>query len=230
MDVLLASNNAHKLGEFRGIFRDLGISRRILQPRDIGFSFDVVEDGESFGENAMKKARAVYRLLRGDLIDGAESDLSPERVAEACRARWGSTFPPVLADDSGICVHALGNEPGIRSARFGNTEDAPPLTDAQRNRLLLDTLSDRGDRGAHYVCNAVVILDEERFVQAQEIWYGAITTEERAGDTGFGYDPIFLVPEYDATVAQIPQETKDRISHRAKAIGRIARALAWAGA
>lgn len=230
MDILLASNNAHKRGEIQGIFRDLGVPHDIVQPKDVGFSFDVVEDGTSFGENATIKARAVYWLLRGVAVAGVTVDPEPERVAQAARARWGSAFPPVLADDSGICVHALDNGPGIYSARFGDTENAPPLTDAQRNQLLLDTLSDKGDRGAHYVCNAVTILEEERYVQAQESWYGVITTEERAGNTGFGYDPIFLISDFDATVAQIPQETKDRISHRAKAIGRIARALAWVGA
>lgn len=230
MDILLASNNLHKRKEIDGIFRDLGVRHRILQPADLGFSVDVVEDGTSFAENAKKKAEAVYWLLRGKIGDGVTVDIPPEAITATARTRWGPAIPPVLADDSGICVHALNNEPGIRSARFGNTDDATPLTDRQRNLLLLQTLADRGDRGAHYLCNAVVVLDGERYVQAQENWYGTITSEERAGETGFGYDPIFLVPEYDATVAQIPQETKDRISHRAKAVGTIARALTWIGA
>lgn len=227
MDIILASNNAHKLREIEGILTDLGVNHHLLRPRDLGFSFDVVEDGSSFTENAMKKAYAVHRLLRGAVIEGTTTDIPASAIADAARKLWGATVPPVLADDSGICVHALDNRPGIHSARFGNEDGKPPLTDRQRNTLLLETLADRGDRGAHYVCNATVILDEDRYVQAQESWYGAITTGERAGDTGFGYDPVFLIPEYDATVAQIPQATKDRISHRAKAFGAIARSLAW---
>ncbi len=229
MDIVLATNNQHKQIEIQGILKDLGVVHTLVQPKEIGFSFDVVEDGTSFAENARKKAVAVRALLTGTLLPGTSVDIDPEHVARAVAARWGDSIPPVLADDSGICVDALDNGPGIFSARYGNQEGTPPLSDSERNALLLRTLANAQNRGAHYVCNAVLIVDSERYVQAEDVWHGSVTEAAQDGDTGFGYDPIFLLPDLSATVAQIPQALKNRISHRAKAIGSVVRAMSWTG-
>lgn len=232
MDVLLASNNTHKRREMEGILRQLNAQVTILQPRDVGFTFDVVEDGTTFSENAFLKARSLAMLLRGEIGPGVTTDCTGEDLAAAMRSRFPRRLPPVLADDSGICVHALENGPGVYSARYGNTPGAPSLDDEGRNALLLRDLAERTrgtdlDRSAHYVCNSVLYYDPDRYIQVQETWHGEIAQKPVYGETGFGYDPIFLIPGRGRTVAQIPQEEKDRISHRAKAVAALMRAAEW---
>ncbi|SIP96423.1 XTP/dITP diphosphohydrolase [Alkalispirochaeta americana] len=227
MHILLASNNEHKRREIDGILKHLGATVTVLQPCDLGFSFDVVEDGDTFAANALLKARGLAALIRGELLPGTSLDASLETVKEKLHALCGSQVPPVLADDSGICVHALDNRPGIYSARYGNTPDAPPLDDTGRNALLLRELEDHQDRGAHYVCNAVLLYEDDRYLQIQETWHGEIVKIPRDGKTGFGYDPVFLLPHRGETVAEISQSEKDQISHRAKALAALARAADW---
>jgi len=221
--ILLASNNAHKYREMTGIFSALGLQVELLRPHDIGFSFDVVEDGSTFGDNAMAKARGLFGLLGGIAGPGVTASIPPEQIAEDARARWPEQLPPVLADDSGICVHALDNAPGVLSARFGSDRPNPPRNDSERNALLLEVLAGEENRGAHYVCNAVLILDGERYLQAEAPWHGTVLPDEIPGETGFGYDPLIYLEAYGTSVSRIPQEQKDRISHRARAIAMITR-------
>jgi XTP/dITP diphosphohydrolase len=225
--ILLASNNAHKRSEMEGILSDIGAPVQIVQPKDLGFSFDVEETAESFAGNSLIKARALLRIAQGKLIAGATCSVDvstvPGRLAEAL----GTDRTPVLSDDSGICVHALDNQPGVYSARFGNQPNKPPLSDEGRNDLLLQTLHDTEDRGAHYVCNATLLLDDERWIQVEETWHGTILRERAPGTTGFGYDPVVWLEEYGCSVAQLPQATKDQVSHRAKALRRIAAGAGW---
>lgn len=169
----------------------------------------------------MQKARGLGALIRGVLLEGVSSDPSPEEIAGIIRHQFPRGIPAVLADDSGICVHALDNRPGVFSARYGNPPDGPPLSDEQRNTLLLHDLQNHTDRGAHYVCNAVLWYDDQHHIQVQETWSGEITTTPVAGDTGFGYDPLVYMKEYRATVSRISQEEKDRVSHRARAMQRL---------
>ncbi len=118
-----------------------------------------------------------------------------------------------LADDSGICVDALNGEPGIYSARFcGHHGD-----DKANNRLLLEKLLGREDRGAHYTCAIALVRPDGTQVCAEGYMYGQIGYEE-IGENGFGYDPLFVLPEYGCTAAQLSPEEKNRISHRAKAL------------
>ena len=120
---------------------------------------------------------------------------------------------PALADDSGICVHALGGEPGIYSARYsgghGNDED--------NNNLVLKNLKDKEDKSAHYTCAMSLVYPDGRHVYAEGYMYGAIT-ENKRGDRGFGYDPIFIPDGETRTVAEMTDEEKNRISHRANAL------------
>lgn len=223
--LLLATNNQHKRSEFESIFSDHRAHLRVLQPRDLGFSFDVVEDADSFGGNAHRKATGLSALLHGEALAGVSCSVSPQAVPDLLRAQVDGALM-VLADDSGICVRALGGRPGIHSARYGQDESSEPLDDTARNRLLLRELNGVPDRNAHYVCNICIILDGERYIQVEETWHGQILNEEQPGSTGFGYDPVVWLPDYDCSVAQLPQEQKDRVSHRAKAARRaIAAAL-----
>jgi XTP/dITP diphosphohydrolase len=199
--ILFASGNRHKAEEAAAILSLAGVEGGVKLPLDCGLAFEPVEDGESFLENALIKARALYRLLKSaGAADGG--------------------FGGILADDSGLCVDALGGRPGIYSARYG-ARDGNALTAGERNRLLLDELRDVQDRRARFVCSAAVLFDENRFVTVQETVEGEIAFEER-GTGGFGYDPLFLLPERGLTIAELPEGEKHQISHRGRAFRAIA--------
>jgi XTP/dITP diphosphohydrolase len=163
-------------------------------PSDVGVAFAPKETGSTFLENALIKARALFDVVK----------------------------EPVMADDSGLCIEALDGRPGVLSARYGNAAGGN-LVDAERNKLVLKELGGYSNRKAHFVCAMVLLLEEDRFFAVQETMEGEIACEER-GSGGFGYDPIFLIPELGRTVAELSSAEKNRLSHRAKAgaaIGRI---------
>ena len=118
-----------------------------------------------------------------------------------------------LADDSGICVDALDGAPGIYSARFSGVHG----DDKANNRLLVEKLSGCENRGAHYTCAIVLARPDGTVLRAEGYLYGQIGYEE-VGTNGFGYDPLFILPEYGCTAAQLSPEEKNRISHRANAL------------
>lgn len=190
--VLLASRNPHKLAELRDLLPDLPIE--IVSPDDVGIDEDASESGievwDDFAANALAKAAWF-------------------------RARSGL---PTLADDSGLCVDALDGGPGVRSRRFAPTPAAGDHDqDVANNRRLLDLLRDCPDdkRGAHYGCALALIDDRVNVVTTGRV-DGRIATEER-GDGGFGYDPLFIVPEYGQTFGELSAEVKAERSHRARA-------------
>lgn len=225
--VLLATNNDHKRSEMEGIVSQLNAPITFTQPKDLGFSFDAEETSDTFSGNSLIKARALAHLTRGELLPGVSCSTDPGSIPALVYQTLGTSTIPVLSDDSGICVRALDDRPGVYSARFGNEAGKPPLTDEERNDVLLDTLTDTMERDAHYVCNATLILDHERWIQVEETWHGTVLTERAPGTTGFGYDPIVWLESYQLSVAQLPQETKDRVSHRARAVQRICAAAGW---
>ena len=162
------------------------------------FRFQVIPQGElgipaaeephhTFIENALAKARHA----------SAASDL------------------PALADDSGICVHALDGAPGVYSARYAGLDS----DNIANNQKLIAALKGKADRGAHYVCALVMVNSandpEPLIVQAR--WYGQVLDEPQ-GDHGFGYDPYFFIPELGKTVAQLEPSEKNQISHRGQAL------------
>ena len=170
----------------------------LLRPVDGGYpDFDVEEDGTTFFENAYKKAEALYRLSRR----------------------------PVLADDSGLAVRALGGEPGIHSARYGSEDGRLKLEAPERNALLLGNCAAIQDRACAFVCCLVLMLSEERFFVVQESLEGKLLHEPR-GEGGFGYDPIVWVPPLGKSVAELSAAEKNAISHRGRASRRMARILA----
>jgi XTP/dITP diphosphohydrolase len=204
MTIWFATGNGHKKEELAAILGD----HRIRIPSEAGIDFDPPETGNSFPENALIKARELYRLVSGF----SPADFSPTDF---------SLREPVIADDSGLCVDALGGRPGIYSARYGG----PAAGDARRNALLLQELGDNPRRSARFVCAMVLFLGEDRFFIVQETLEGEIVREGR-GSGGFGYDPLLYIPERGCTVAELAEEEKNRISHRGKAARKIAKLLA----
>jgi XTP/dITP diphosphohydrolase len=144
------------------------------------------------------------------------------------KARHATTLArlPALADDSGICLDGLNGAPGVHSARLAGE----PKSDERNNRKLLQLMADQSDRRAHYYC-AIVLMrhahDPEPLICTGE-WRGELLREPR-GSGGFGYDPLFLIPELGQTGAEIPLELKNRISHRGKALAELATKLRGEG-
>ena len=122
---------------------------------------------------------------------------------------------PALADDSGICVDALGGAPGVQSARYAGE----PKSDASNNDKLIADLANVSDRRAHYTCVMVYVRhpDDPEPVIAEGRWFGEIIDTPR-GENGFGYDPYFLVPEFEKTGAELDEDTKNAVSHRGQAL------------
>lgn len=160
----------------------------LLLPSDLGISFDCDETGKTFLENALLKAETLYELVKR----------------------------PVLADDSGLCVAALDGAPGIYSARYGSGEGQPDLSDSDRNKLLLSQIETAENRDAFFICTMALIVDPYRVFTVQESFPGSISPTPFGGG-GFGYDPVFIEPVSGKTVAELPEEEKNRISHRGRA-------------
>ncbi len=138
-------------------------------------------------------------------------------LAKARHAAAHSSLP-ALADDSGLCVRALGGAPGVLSARYAGE----PKSDARNNDKLLAELSGQTDRRAHFVSCLVLCrsADDPQPIIAEGEWHGEIVSERR-GDGGFGYDPLFFVPEFGQTAAELDADTKNRVSHRGRAMQKL---------
>lgn len=210
MIIWFATGNAHKRAELAEILNAESAGCTVLIPADAGLEFDPDETGASFHENALLKARELRRLL----AEKRPPQYSPK--------------DPVLADDSGLCVDALGGRPGIFSARYGGGTDGKKLSAEERNALLLDELGGGSQRSARFVCAMALLLDSERLYLAQETLEGEIISgaDRARGAGGFGYDPVFFIPELGRTVAELSGEAKNRVSHRGKAARSIAQFLA----
>ncbi len=190
MKLIIASNNAHKIREIKQILGDR--FEEILSLKEAQIDHETVEDGVTFLENARKKATEIAEI-------------------SGCCA---------LADDSGICAHALNNEPGVYSARYSGQHG----DDEANNQLLIKNLRDKTDKSAHYSCAIVLAYPDGSTVSAEGEMHGEVIFTPQ-GENGFGYDPIFFLPQYGKTAAQISPEEKNRISHRAKALNALVEKL-----
>ena len=189
MKLIIASNNAHKVGEIKQI---LGSRfEEILSLREARVCHETIEDGDSFMANSLKKAREIAEIT-------------------GCAA---------LADDSGLCVDALGGAPGIYSARYAGVDSAD-LRDRANCDLLLKNLAGISDRNAHFTCAIALVYPDGREVMAEGYIHGEIIDEFR-GENGFGYDPLFLPKGYSRTVAELSESEKNSISHRANALAEL---------
>jgi len=176
-------------------------------PKDDGINFNPEETGSTFYENSLIKARSLWQIVH----------------------------KAVIADDSGICVDALGGAPGIYTSRYAGPDfmqgkaDGSKISQEDQNRLLIEQLNSTGskDRSCHYTCAMVLLLNPDRFFVAQETFEGQLinSIEEQSGSGGFGYDPIVFLPQYNQTVADISAEEKNKISHRGKAVMAIKKIL-----
>ena len=183
MKMVLASKNPHKLTEMKAILGQLGVE--VVLESDVGVDVDVEETGTTFEENAALKAEAVMK----------------------------ASGLPAIADDSGLCVTALGGGPGVYSARYGGEG----LNDRQRYELVLQGLSGQLDRSAKFISAICCAFPNGDTLTARGECPGLITYSPR-GEDGFGYDPIFLVPETKKTFAQMTADEKNAISHRGRAL------------
>lgn len=185
MRIIFATGNEGKMREIRMIMEDLGLE--ILSMKEAGLKADIEENGTTFEENAVIKAKGV---------------------AELCE-------DIVLADDSGLEIDALNKEPGVLSARYMGEDTDYHI----KNMSLVNRLEGVPDeqRTARFVCAIAAALPDGRVLETKAAMEGRIGYEER-GENGFGYDPIFVLPEYGLSTAEISPELKNELSHRGIAL------------
>ena len=145
-----------------------------------------------------------------------------ENALAKARHASGASGLPALADDSGLCVEALGGEPGVHSAYYAGTEGSREARDVKNNARLLAEVAPHGDRSAHYACVLVLVrhADDPQPLAAEGNWHGTIGQVAR-GSNGFGYDPLFMLPGRDCSSAELEAAEKNRISHRGQALARL---------
>ena len=184
-NILVATNNKGKIDEIKALLDGLGLI--LHTPADLGLTLEVIEDGQTYAENAAKKA-AAFAQASGMMA---------------------------LSDDSGLEVDALGGQPGLHSHRFC---PIPNATDANRRKYLLERLSDiPRPWTARFKATVAIALPSGQVKLATGQCDGEIIPDER-GTNGFGYDPIFFIPELGRTMAELGMDEKNRLSHRARAI------------
>ena len=183
--MIFATGNENKMKEIREILGALPLE--ILSMKEAGVSADIVEDGKTFEENALIKARAICKLA-GEMV---------------------------LADDSGLEIDYLNKEPGIYSARYMGEDTSYHI----KNKSLIDRLEGVPDekRTARFVCAIAAVFSDGKELVVRGTVEGIIGYEEK-GENGFGYDPIFYLPERGCTTAELPPEEKNSISHRGNAL------------
>ncbi len=189
--IIFATGNAGKMKEIKAILADLklqGSPVEILSMKEAGISTEIEENGSSFRENAVIKAKAVAAAASGAVV---------------------------LADDSGLEIDYLNKEPGIYSARYLGEDTSYH----EKNHNLIERLSGVPDekRTARFVCAIACVLPDGNVLTEEAAVEGRIGYEEK-GENGFGYDPIFMVPSYGKSTAELTEEEKNAISHRGKAL------------
>lgn len=190
MKLIFATGNMGKMREIRDIMSDVDVE--VLSMKEADIYADVVEDGTTFMENAFIKARAIAKKAKENGIEAI-----------------------VLADDSGLVVDALNGEPGIYSARYMG-EDTPYSIKNAKIIERLEGVADE-DRSARFVCAIAAVLPDGTEKESLATYEGRIGYEEK-GPNGFGYDPIFYLPDRGCYSAELDPDEKNRISHRGKAL------------
>ncbi|MBP5291910.1 MAG: RdgB/HAM1 family non-canonical purine NTP pyrophosphatase [Lachnospiraceae bacterium] len=188
-DIVFATTNDHKMVEIREILADLGLPVRSM--KEVGINPEITEDGETFEENAVIKARAVHELLPDSLV---------------------------LADDSGLEVDALGKEPGVYSSRWLGEDTSYDVKNTEIIRRLEGLHG--SERSARFRCAIAAVFPDGSEAMADGTIEGEIGFSQ-AGANGFGYDPIFYLPSRGMTTAELSPEEKNKISHRGRALEKI---------
>ncbi len=183
--IVFATGNAGKIKEINMIMADTGME--VISMKDAGITVDIDEDGSTYEENALIKARAVAACT-GDIV---------------------------MADDSGLEIDYLNKEPGVYSARYLGEDTSYRI----KNANLIERLEGVADeqRTARFVCAIAAVLPDGKEITTRATIEGRIGYEEK-GENGFGYDPIFYVPEFQKTTAELTEDEKNEVSHRGKAL------------
>lgn len=192
MQIIFATGNQGKMREIRAILGDMDWD--VVSMKEAGIDPEIEETGATFAENAVIKAQAVAKIL------------TEEKEAREC---------VVLADDSGLVIDCLNGEPGIYSARYLGEETPFSEKSADLLRRMKDV--PEKERSARFVCAVAAVLPNGEAVTTEGIVEGRIGYELK-GENGFGYDPIFYLPEYGRTAAELTDEEKNQISHRSRAL------------
>ena len=195
--IVFATGNEGKMKEIRMIMADLGIAIQSMKEAEVDVT--IIEDGETFEENAMIKAKTIAQALK---------DMGEQAV--------------VLADDSGLEIDYLNKEPGIYSARYMGEDTSYTIKNANLIQRLEGVPDEK--RTARFVCAIAAVFTDGRSFETRSTIEGRIGYEER-GENGFGYDPIFYLPEYRMYSAELAQKKKNRISHRGKALEKMKKIL-----
>lgn len=191
--LILASNNTHKITELEAILNTIHVDLPVIPLSALGDDIpEIVEDGTTFEENATKKVMAIAKIAPDDYI---------------------------LADDSGLAIHALNGEPGVYSARYAGDHDDEANIDK-----VLTQLAGTTDRSAAFTSVIVLIGPNQHKLVVNGVIEGTITTQ-RQGNHGFGYDPIFFVPQFSKTFAELTADEKNQVSHRGLALQELGRRL-----
>jgi len=187
-EIILATNNKHKLQEVRAILSPHHIVVYGLNDLNLKPKKEVVEDGDTYQKNALIKAKSVQEL----------------------------TTMPIIADDSGLEITALNNEPGLHSARYASSLGGHD----NAIKEILKRLEDKEDRSARFVCDIVLLNVEKEPLLFEGIAKGSIA-KEKQGEGGFGYDPIFISDETKTCFGTMKEKEKNTVSHRAKALKKL---------
>ena len=201
--IIFATGNQEKMKEIRQIMEDVSVE--VCSMKEAGIRCEVEENGKTFAQNARIKAEGIAKVLKKMYEDAGKE----------CR-------DIVFADDSGLEIDALNKEPGVYSARYMG-EDTPYH---EKNMNLVSRLEGvpEEERTARFVCAIAAVLPDGEILDTQATIEGRIGYEEK-GENGFGYDPIFYVPEFECTTAELTMEQKNKISHRGKALERMKKQL-----
>lgn len=190
MKLLVATNNDHKIHEYQEMFSPFGIE--VVSPKSLNIHTDPDENGKSFEANSLIKAKALQEF---------------------------STLP-IIADDSGLCVKALNDFPGLHTARFAKENGGNPIA----NLKLIEMLRPYEDKSAEFVCVITLLNVEDKPVQFKGVCKGKILPAPE-GEGGFGYDPIFYSNEAKCCFGTAPEEVKNEYSHRGKALKQLIKFL-----
>jgi len=187
--IVLASSNKHKIKEFKEMFPN----DKILSLSDINYNGEIIENGTTFFDNALIKAKTIHEYLKSINIEAS-----------------------VIADDSGLCVDSLNGLPGIFSARYAGEHG----NDKQNRQKLLNELKDKNNRAAHFTCCLVEYFSNDAYICAEGITEGYILDKE-TGDDSFGYDCLFYSTDLKKSFGEASNDEKNIVSHRGRAIQKL---------
>ena len=191
-EIIFATENAGKIREVEAMFEGLGVSVKTM--KEAGIRANIIEDGSTFMENAVKKAKTIAAYTKAI----------------------------VLADDSGLVIDHLNGEPGIYSARYLGEDTPYDIKNAELLSRMEGVEEDK--RSARFVCAMAAVMPDGEVLETEGVMEGIIGYEA-AGENGFGYDPIFYLPEFGMSSAQISPEQKNAVSHRGKALRKMQKLL-----